>query len=582
MAEGPARVHPTSPGRTPLAALVALSCLLVATPTPALATGSGATTGATTGASSTATVEGPLRFEAGEGVVLELSDGRRFLDTLELRGRGDGTLLVNELSMDAYVEGVAEMPSRWHLEALKAQAVAARTYAWYSIRLGTFADYDICATVACQVFRGADVVLGSSTGERWREAVAATRGQVLLDDDGLPILARYFSTSGGRTYPNELAFPQEGPRPYLVGTEDPADAVSPYHRWQAVFSRDEFDDILARGETLGPASPIADIERDGSVHDPTATIRVTGQDGTTAEVPARDFREFVSRVAVSTFPDRFPGPRADRLRPLPDTLPSSRYEFEVTDDEVIVHGRGWGHGVGMGQYGALGRAEEGEAYEEILAAYYDGRTPTTSDDLPARVRVGTDAADEVSVRGAGPVRIVAGGEVIWERALGRWTAARDGGSWTLTPPEGHDDELTVTPTRPAPGLDTADDAIVVETEVNKPALLRLEVTDTAGETVLRRDLGVADPGLHAATWRYEDDGGSAVPVGRYALTLVAEDAAGDRAGEPHEVTVERTRSSVAEDLRGQASSLPVLAVVLVLAAAAALLALRRRAPRRPT
>jgi SpoIID/LytB domain protein len=526
-------------------------------------------------------VPGPLRFEAADGVVLELGDGRRYVGTVELRGGDGGTLLVNELGMEAYVEGVAEMPTRWHLEALKAQAVAARTYAWYSIRLSTFTHYDICATVACQVFRGADVVLGSSTGERWRQAVAETDGEVLVDDEGLPILARYFSTSGGRTYPNELVFPREGPRPYLVGIEDPADEVSPYHRWQAEFSRDEFDDILGRGETLAAAAPMASIERDGSVHDPTATIRVTSQDGQVVEVGARDFREFVSRVAASTFPDRFPGRRADGLRPLPDTLPSSRFEFEVTDDEVVIVGRGWGHGVGLGQYGALGRADQGETYDEILAAYYDGLGPSTSDDLPAQVRVGTDAADEVSIRGDGAVRIVADGEVVTELALGRWTATRDGSSWTLTPPEGHGDPLTVAATEPAPGLDLSDEAVVVQTEVNKPALLHLEVTDAGGELVLRRDLGVADPGLHAATWRYEDADGSAVPPGRYALRLVAEDDRGEQAGDAFEVTVERPALSVADDLAERASSPPALAAILVLVALAAFLVVRR-ASRRST
>jgi stage II sporulation protein D len=534
------------------------------------------------GAAAQDTVPGPLRFEAPDGVVVELSDGRRYLDTVELRAADGGTLLVNELDLEEYVEGVAEMPTRWHVEALKAQAVAARTYAWYSIGLGTFTDYDICATVACQVFRGADVVLGSTTGERWREAVAETRGEVLVDGEGRPILARYFSTSGGRTYPNEVVFPADGPRPYLVGTDDPADAVSPYHRWRAVFSRAEFDDILGRGETLGAATPIADVERVGSVHDPTAVVRVTGADGTVREVPARDFREFVSRVAPSAFPTRYPGPRADGLRSLPDTLPSSRYEFEVTDDEVIVQGRGWGHGVGLGQYGALGRAEDGQDHAEILAAYYAGLTPTTTDELPERIRVGTDAADEVGVRADGPVRIVADGQVVVERALGHWTATRAGADWSLTPPEGHDDPLTVAATRPAAGLEDATDAVAVETEVNKPVLLRLVVADAEGETVLTRDLGVADAGTHAATWRHEDDAGAAVPAGRYAVTLLGEDATGATVGEAHEVTVERTASPVAEQLREQASSPPVLVVALGLASVALLLLLRRRVPRSPT
>jgi stage II sporulation protein D len=568
MGERPAvpSVPRTTRSRTARAsAALAASSLLVVVAAPTTAHAAGAELGP---------VADPVRFEAADGAVLELGDGRRFVDTVELRAGGAGTLLVNELGVDDYVAGVAEMPSRWHLEALKAQAVAARTYAWYSIRLGTFTHYDICATVACQVFRGAEVVLGSSTGERWQQAVDDTRGEVLLDDEGLPILARYFSTSGGRTYPNEVVFPNDGPRPHLVGVDDPLDAVSPYHRWQAVFSREEFDEILARGETLGAASPVADVERVGSIHDPTATVRVTGRDGAVAEVAARDFREFVSRVAPNAFPDRYPGPRADRLRPLPDTLPSNRFEFEVTDDEVIVRGRGWGHGVGLGQYGARGRAEQGESYEEILAAYYDGATPATTDDLPDRIRVGLDVADEVQVRADGPVRIVAGGEVVVERALGEWVATRDDGGWRLSAPDGHDQPLEVAATRPAVGLDTRD-AIVVETEVNKPVLLRLEVADDAGEPVLRRDLGVAEPGTHAATWRFEDVDGRAVPAGRYAVTLVAEDAEGDRAGTAHEITVERPVSAVAERLTDRASWGPALAIALLVGATAALILGRR-------
>jgi SpoIID/LytB domain protein len=538
--------------------------------------------GPTSPAATAAPLADPLRIEAPGGVVIELGDGRRFVGTVELRAGADGALLVNELDMDSYVEGVAEMPTRWHPEALKAQAVAARTYAWYSIRLGTFTHYDICATVACQVFRGADVVLGSSTGERWRRAVQETSGEVLLDDDGLPILARYFSTSGGRTYPNEVVFPREGPRPYLVGTEDPADAVSPYHRWTATFTRAEFDDILGRGETLGVAVPLASIERDGSVHDPTAPVRVTGQDGRTAAVPAREFREFVSRVAPTAFPDRFPGQRADGLRPLPDTLPSSRFEFEVTDDEVVVHGRGWGHGVGLGQYGALGRAQQGEPYDDILAAYYDGQRPTSSPEMPTTVRVGLDVADEVSFRAdAGPLRLVAGDEEITARALGTWTATRDGGGWSVRPPDGHDEALEVAPTRAAAGVPgDQGDVVVVETDVNKPVLLHLEVADADGEPVFHRALGVADPGRHAATWRYEDADGRPVPSGTYAVALVGEDAAGERASSPLEVTVERPVREVAEGLADQARSSPTFVLLGVLVAVGSFALLLGRRSRR--
>jgi stage II sporulation protein D len=513
-----------------------------------------------------AAVDGPLRFEAEPGVTFELDDGRHFLDTLELRAGSDGTLLVNELPMDEYVAGVAEMPSRWPLEALKAQAVAARTYAWYSIELGTFTHYDICATVNCQVFRGVDVVRGSSTGERWQQAVDETSGEVLLHD-GDPILARYFSTSGGRTYANEEVFPDDTPRPYLTAVDDPYDEVSPYHRWEARFTREEFDAVLARGDTLAAATPVAEVERLGDVDDPAATIVVTGRDGTEVAVSARDLREFVSRLAPTVFPDRFPGRRADGLRPLPATMPSSRYEIELGDDEVLVRGRGWGHGVGLGQYGARGRADDGQSYEQILAAYYGGLEPTTSDAMPERVRVGLDGPDEVTVRADGTFRIVAGDVVVAERALGGWTARRVGDGWALSAPEGTGEQLEVTATRAATGFPGGDDAVVVEAEVNKPVLLQLEVADVAGTTILRRDLGVAEPGTHAATWRYEDAEGATVDDGRYRVTLVGEDAAGERAGQAHEVTVERPPPSVAERVVDGASSPSALVAAVALAAA---------------
>ncbi|GGI04049.1 SpoIID/LytB domain-containing protein [Egicoccus halophilus] len=514
---------------------------------------------------------GVLRVQAADdgvvGVGDEMRGVRRHLDTLEFRAGSSGTLLVNELGMEDYVAGVAEMPSRWHLEALQAQAVAARTYAWYSIELGTFSHYDICATVACQVFRGAEVVL-DDLGDRWREAVDATAGQVLVDDAGAPILARYFSTSGGRTYPNELVFPAEGPRPFLVGTEDPADAVSPYHRWTVPFTRAQFDDIVARGETLGPAAPVVDVRREGDVHDPFADVVVTGADGTEVRVGVRTFREFVSRIAAERHPDEFPGVRGDGLRRLPETLPSSRFTIDLDDDHVIIEGRGWGHGVGMGQYGALGRAEQGQDHAEILAAYYDGRRPTSSAALPERVRVGLDVADTFTLRPSQTMRITLGDEVVEETAIGTWTVTRVGEQWTLTPPEGHDAALDVSATRPAAGIDLGD-AVVVEVEVNRPALLRLSVRDADGNEVLSRDLGAADPGSHAASWRYEDAGGAAVPAGDYAVALLARDTDGSEAGSPLTVTVgDDQAAAVAERIgTGDATSGPGSRVVALLAAA---------------
>jgi SpoIID/LytB domain protein len=475
-------------------------------------------------------VEGPVTFEVEEGGRLEVNRDRRYLDTVELLPRGDGAVLVNELSIDDYVAGIAEVPASWPMEALKAQAVAARTYGWYVMRRATYDGYDICATVSCQVFRGADVVLGSDHGDRWREAVDDTAGEVLVDDAGDPVLARYFSTSGGRTYANEEVFPSSGDHDHLVSIDDPYDAVSPYHRWTVRFTRDEFDTLAARGDQLSGIVPVASAERIGDVADPRATIRVTGEEGAEVEVTAGQFRDFLSRVAPDSFPDRFPPLRDDGLGTLPSTVPTARYDIEVTDDEVVLHGQGWGHGVGLGQYGARGRAEEGASYLDILAAYYNGLAPQASDQVPDRVRVGIDAGSELTIRGDAPVRILTGDEELEPAALGTWTVAREGTGWRLTPPEGHGAPLEVTPTEITKGLRTVTDAVTVEAEVNKPVRLSMEVTDDAGDVVVERDLGVVDAGRHAAVWRLEDAQGSLVSSGDYRISLIGADHAGERDG----------------------------------------------------
>jgi SpoIID/LytB domain protein len=496
------------------------------------------------------TSSGPLRIEADGDTVIQLDDGRRFVDTLEVRLGPDGSpILINELSMDDYLAGVAEMPPRWHPEALKAQAVAARTYAWRSIQRGTFDDrgYDICGTVACQVFSGSRIVEESSFGHQWRAAVDDTSGEVLLDDEGRPILARYFSSSGGRTLPNELVFPDSGSFPYLVGVEDPDDELAPLHRWEATFTREQFDDVLSRGESLAAAVPVAEVERDGALRDPHAEVVVTGQDGTSVRVGAQAFREFVSRVAPQRHPESFPGPRPDGARSMPATLPSSRFSFGVTDEEVVVEGHGWGHGVGMGQYGAQGKALRGLGHAEILAEYYNGLTPERSDDLPDRVRVGLDLELATGVRAEGPVRLLADGEEVTARGLGRWGIEAAGGGLRLLPPEARDHELEVGPTTEAPQSLGGRDHVVVEASVNKPVELRMVVRDEQGDRVLRRDLGVADEGTHAATWRYEDEDGERVPAGRYQVTLVGVDEQEASDGRALDVEVERPAGGLVGD-----------------------------------
>jgi len=159
----------------------------------------------------------------------------RFRGTLEVR---PGLWLVNRIALDDYVKGVVagEMPSSWHPEALKAQAVAARTYALATRKTG--ASFDVYPDTRSQVYQGV-------TGETFatNRAVNATRGRIVTYE-GEPIVAYYFSTSGGETENVEFSFFGALPTPYLRGVEDAYDGISPRHRWRFRFTNARLDAAL--------------------------------------------------------------------------------------------------------------------------------------------------------------------------------------------------------------------------------------------------------------------------------------------------------------------------------------------------
>lgn len=502
---------------------------------------------------------GPVRFEATDGALLDLGD-RRYVGTVEAGVGPDGGLtVIDELSFDAYLEGLAEVPISWPRATLEAQVIAARTYAWWEMEqeLWVRRGYDICATQACQVFAGRDVIERDSQG-RWRAAVAATSGQVLLDDAGDPILARYSSSNGGRSRANVEVFPHDGDPSYLQPVDDPHDAASPFNTWQVRFPRQDMDAILARGETLAAAVPLADI-RLVDVPGDEDLVEVVGQDGATASVTASRFRFFVAGAAPEVDPDAYPPPRADGSGGrLPATLLSSQLEFTVTDDEVVVDGRGFGHAVGMSQYGALGKAEAGFTAEEILAAYYGGIRPTSPEALPDEVRVGlVEGGESVTVTPNAPTRVTVGDIELTSRALGQWRVeVRRDRTVRVVAPEGYGAPLVVDPTvtdRPQPW---PAEIVTLGTVVNKHVELEVEVRDPAGDLVATTPLGIAEPGRLAVDWSLDGPDGGLLDPGDYEVALVAIDEEGTRAGAPVAISVRAPVATSAASALGPAPPTP--------------------------
>src|SRR5687768_17111358 len=192
----------------------------------------------------------------------------RYRGTVEVVRASDGSLsLIGELDFEDYLKGIAEVPRDWPMEALKAQVVAARTYALNRMIGGSGSgEYDLCATTECQVYVGMKVEAGPF-GEHWVRAVEETSGEALLYR-GQPASTYYSSTSPGRTFDVEDVFGGE-PLPYLRGGPEDDDHASPLSRWNVVVPFDDLARFLSV-EGLWGSGPIRGVSADGGA------IRIEG------------------------------------------------------------------------------------------------------------------------------------------------------------------------------------------------------------------------------------------------------------------------------------------------------------------
>ena len=269
----------------------------------------------------------------------------RYPGALSVTRSEDGTLAITvTLPFDRYLQGIAEVPPSWPAAALEAQAIAARSYALATTgwdgQEGEPLREPICATTACQVYRGIPVPFEPSV-RRWYGAVRRTSGQVLLFD-GRPADTVYFSTSNGHTYGNEDVF-GSAPLPYLRPVPERDDGASPTSRWTARIAFLDLATFLHAGGVWPAHQEIADVRLDGE------SIEVSGAVSRSMELST--FRDAVNAWAPCLAPDRFPPP--SRLgSALPVTIPSRWLHVRTTTDAVVVSGRGWGHVVGIVQWGA--------------------------------------------------------------------------------------------------------------------------------------------------------------------------------------------------------------------------------------
>lgn len=390
-----------------------------------------------------------------EGTTLVFGE-RAYVGTIRVTAAPNGLVVVEDIDVDGYLSGIREVPLSWHEEALAAQVVAARTFLGWTLQRGRSSDarrydFDICATTSCQVYAGVGVVRGPD-GERWAEAISRTAGELLLYQ-GKPAHTMYHSTSGGRTEPIEDIF-GSAPQPYLVGAASPNEP-SPYVEWSYEIPANVFVDALRQSRIeVGALESVEVVDRE--LGEGQWTVRVVSSQGL-VELTVSRVRAIMNSFGPRRYPGLLPAPRPGGGR-YPQAVLSYRYDITydpppsgrrsaarfVPDADIPAQGtlrfegNGWGHHVGMSQYGALALAESGSGYSAILAHFYGGLTPQEAPDvLPDEVTVGLAwGQDRVVVLADGPVSVVAGG-VTTEAIGGAWIASftDDGRVGLLAPTE---------------------------------------------------------------------------------------------------------------------------------------------------
>ncbi len=270
---------------------------------------------------------------------------------------------IENVELEDYVVGVLamEMPAKFEMEALKAQALAARTYVVKHMlseqKIGVPDGADVSDTTDYQVYKSKEELKVEWEGEYdWKiqkitQAVKETQGQILTYN-GDPIDAQFFSTSNGYTENSQDYYKNE--YPYLKTVESPWDVNTEKFFYQVQMTVADFEQKL--GIKLGNGNEI------GNVTAKTQSNRIASVD-----VGGKSFTGREVRVALG--------------------LRSTDFSWERKGNNIVIKTKGYGHGVGMSQYGADGMAKAGKNYKEIVAHYYQGVEISTTQNFENKLTV---------------------------------------------------------------------------------------------------------------------------------------------------------------------------------------------------
>ncbi len=302
---------------------------------------------------------GPILVEpltALDGAPVFRIGGREYEGSLVLHVVSGRLEVVNQVDMAAYIRGSlpSEMPAGWHVEALKAQAVAIRSYTAFTVlsRGGAVRTWDVDDTTAYLRYAG----VGGEDGklaDRHRQAVARAESETsreVLVWRGRLLKSYFHSTSGGQTTSCEVAFGQPAVQPLAGAVLGDFGSASGMHRWSRELTTQQVTAAAQRaGHQIGA---VVRVSAHGAVDGGwNKSVRLLGEGGQ-VEIPAADFRRM---LGVGR-----------------DGLPSTNFTVTVDRGVVKFEGRGWGHGVGLDQWASKGMADAGKSHRAILHSMYPG------------------------------------------------------------------------------------------------------------------------------------------------------------------------------------------------------------------
>ena len=270
-------------------------------------------------------------------------NGRSFRGSIDIAGKPNGNIMViNEIPMESYLCGVLyhEVSPKWPMEVLKAQAIVARTFALYQMNERKADLFDVRNDIYSQVY-------GGSTSEKWttNRAVNLTRGEVLAYNGKL-FPAYYHATCGGITEDAAALWSIVTP-PLRGGVKCAFCKDSPHYKWHKAFSsNDLWWDLRKLGSKLKNIASIEILSRTRSGRVDKMVLR--DDLGAEYAISGKDFRQMAG----------------------PNIVRSLNFEASVRGEFIVLTGYGWGHGVGLCQWGARGMSLAGHKAEDIIKHYY--------------------------------------------------------------------------------------------------------------------------------------------------------------------------------------------------------------------